>query len=1078
MFLVFFNKRDGVKAISVSPKPQLLTLKLDLMKRITVLLGFLVLLGLQVVFAQTKQITGTVTSAEDGMGIPGVSVVVKGTTIGTTTDIDGNYTLNIPQDATTIVFTFVGLKTIEMPADKNVINVVMSADTQELDEVVVVAYGTTTKQSFTGSAEVISAKKLEKRTVSNVTKAIDGLATGVLTTSGSGQPGSSVEVIIRGFGSINASQTPLYVVDGVPYEGALNALNPADIESMSVLKDASAGALYGSRGANGVVVITTKKGSKKGDEMRVNFKGTWGVSQRAIPAYNMLNEKEWMEYEFQAYKNYEIYNNGVDPTIAGATAINSMISGTNSLVGGTSQIYNPFNYSLQDLIDPTTGKVRSDATLKWSDNWMDEAMNSAPSRSEYVMSVTGGNEKASYMVSMGYLDETGLLKTTEFTRFSGRVNVDASPKEWFKVGLNSSFAQTESSYLSATGTSTSNVFYSAMTMGPLYPIYQRDADGKFILDAAGKKQFDYGQSRPSGAQSNYNSIATLFNDKFSLNNDNVSARGYMSFLDLKEGVLQGLKFTMNLGVDYVSQLRHTYENPFFGNAAGSKGRTFRYNYRTHSYTFNQLLTYNRTFADVHKIDLLLGHENYQYKFNYLRAGKTGFPFGGIYELDGASTVYDASSYIDEYALESYMSRLNYSYNDRYYFSASFRTDGSSRFHKDSRWGKFWSVGANWRISEEAFMEGLDWLDNMSVRASYGLQGNDKVGGYYPWQALYTLGYPNAGASGAIVGSLENKDLMWETNKNLNIGVEGRFLNRFSASIEWYKRYTADMLMNYPIALSLGFTGYDKNIGEMTNSGLEMSFTAEVIQTDDFRWSLGLMGSTVTNEVTQLADKPEITDGNYIIKEGEVLYSFYLPKSAGVDPATGKQLYWVWDGDDKDNQYISADATKALQCRQLAGSRVPDLYGSISNEFSYKGFDLSILCTYSLGGKVLDGTYNGLMYPMYMGGAVHEHAKRAWTNPGDVTDIPMPIIGTTKTTTDADLVNASYFSIKNITLGYSLPKRLAKSISVDNIRIAAVADNIALFTHLKGMDPQYNFTGGTAYTYTPTRTVSLSLDLTF
>ncbi|MDX9848481.1 MAG: TonB-dependent receptor [Tenuifilaceae bacterium] len=1055
------------------------------MKKLCVFLVSVVFVGINLLQAQTVQITGTVTSAEDGMPIPGASVLVKGTSIGVASNVDGQYTISAPATATTLVFSFVGMVSQEVAiAGRTVINVVLASDAKELEEVIVIAYGVTKKESFTGSADVISAEKLEKRTVTNVTKGVEGLAPGVQVSSGTGQPGEGSAIRIRGIGSINASTAPLYVVDGVPFDGAISAINPADIESMTILKDASAGALYGSRGANGVVMITTKKGSKQGEDMKVNFRGVYGVSQRAIPAYETMNQKEWFEYQFQAYKNQAIYNSGVDPAVAGNVALTNLVVGSGSLVGGASEIYNPYNYSIAELIDPVTGKVRNDATLKWTDNWMDEILAVNPVRKDMVVSLTGGTETAKYMASIGYLDEQGLLKTTAFDRFSGRVNVDATPKEWVKFGLNLSLATTSSNFLNATGSAYSNVWYSAMLMGPIYPVYIRDADGNLVLDAEGKKQFDYGASRPSGAQGNYNSIATLYDDKFSVKNDNVSARTYLNFLDLKEGVLQGLAIKLQFGTDYITQNQHNYENPYFGNAAGSNGRAFKYNTRTLSYTFTKLLTYTRTFADKHQVDLLAGHENYAYRYNWMYAGKTGFPFGGLYELNGAATVYAAGSYVNEYFLESYLSRLNYSFDDRYYISGSYRTDGSSRFYKDSRWGQFWSIGANWRVSQEEFMADLTWINNMSVKASYGAQGNDAVSSsLYAWQSLYSLGYPNAGVNGGVIGSLENRDLMWETNKNFNVGVDARLFNRLSVAVEWYNRVTEDMLMNYPIALSLGFTGYDKNIGSMVNSGLEFSLSGEVIQTQDFRWTLGFMGSTIKNKVLKLADKPEITLGNQIIKEGETVYSHYLPRSAGVDPATGQQLYWAWDLDadgNKGEPYKTWETAKALQSREIVGDRMPTLYGSISNEIAYKGIDLSILSTYSIGGLVYDGVYHGLLYPMYQGAAIHSHNTRAWTEPGQLTDIPMPIVATTKSgvPTDADLIDASYFSIKNITLGYTLPKKLVSNLNISSVRIAAVADNLVIFTHLKGMNPQFNFTGGTDYVYTPTRTFSLSLDLTF
>jgi len=1062
-----------------NPINKLQTAKKTIMRRFLTLLVTLVVFGVSSALAQTKQVSGKVVGADDNLPVPGVNVFVKeAPTVGATTDANGNYTIkNIPVKGKTLVFRFVGFQTREVPILGTTLNVTLKTEPTQIDEVMVVAYGTTKKESFTGSAEVVSAKKLERRTVSNVTKAIDGLATGVLTTSGGGQPGSVASVVIRGFGSINASTSPLYVVDGVPYDGSLSAINPSDIESLSILKDASAGALYGSRGANGVVMITTKKGGKDAGKVKVNLKGTWGISQRAIPTYDVMNKKEWLEYQFLAFKNNEIYKNGVDPSIAGAAAITAMVSGTNQIIGGVKEPYNPYNFKMAELIDPATGKIRDDAKLKYDDNWMDEALAQNPLRQDYILTITGGNDNTKYMSSIGYMKEDGLLKTTGFNRYSGRANVESTPTEWFKFGFNVNFSQTESNYLSATGSSTSNVWYSAMLMAPIYPIYTRNQDGEYLLDALGKKQFDYGENRAAGAQQNYNSLATLFTDRFSLINDNLSTRTNLDFLNLKNGVLKGLKFTSTFGFDYRNQNQQTYENPYFGNAAGSKGRAFKDNYRTLSYTFNQLVSYNRTFAEKHQVDLIVGHENYSYKYNTLGAGKSGFPFGGVYELDAAATTLSASSKVDNYNLESYLSRLNYSYDDRYYLSGSYRTDGSSRFYKDCRWGKFWSIGGNWRVSKEQFLANLSWLNNLSLKASYGLQGNDNVGSLYAWQALYDLGFPNAGVNGAVIGSLQNNTLKWETNKNFNIGIDARVFNRVSFTAEYYKRKTTDMLMNYPIALSLGFVGYDKNVGSMENSGFELNISGDIIQKTDLRWTLTLMGSTVKNKVTALADKPEITSGNYITKVGKTLNSFYLPVSAGVDPANGAQLYSVWDTPGGE-RYNTTDVNKAVTCREIAGDRVPDIYGSIGNDVQYKGFDLSLLCAYSIGGKILDGVYNGLMAPLYPGNALHSNLERAWKQPGDVTDIQRPTLASDIRSTNADLIDASYFTIKNISLGYSFKKSWLKSINVENIRVAAVADNIAMFTHLKGMDPQYNFSGGTDYTYTPTRTFSLSLDITF
>lgn len=1033
--------------------------------------------GIGLVNAQVSQVTGTVVSAEDGLPVVGASVLVKGTTVGTVTDIDGNFTISgVPEDGKIIVVSFIGLKSQELPIEP-VMNVTLQSDAKVLEEVMVVAYGVAKKESFTGSAEVIKSEKIQARPVANVTKALDGLVSGVQTTSGSGQPGSGVSVVVRGYGSINSSQNPLYVVDGVPYDGNVVSINPNDIESMTVLKDASAGALYGSRGANGVVMITTKRGNS--GKVKVNLKANWGVASRAIPRYETMDEAGYIETVYQSYKNNLVINNGMSPQAASVVALQNMKTGPTAIFGANEQ-YNPFNYSITELIDPATGKVRSDAVLKYSEDWMDEAMRNNPLRQEYNVSFTGGNEKTKYMFSVGYLDEKGLLKTTGFTRYNGRMNIESEVTDWFKAGMNASYSRNESNTAVENSSGSSNVWYTAQLMAPIFPVYEKDAEGKDIIDVNGNKVFDYGTNRPAGASADWHTIATLYDDKYANNSDNLSGRLFAEIGNLKEGVLEGLKLSVNYGFDLVSADNMTYYNPYNGNSVSVKGSLQKSASRTFSFTFNQLLSYDRTFSK-HHINALVGHEFYKYNYQYLGASKTGFPFGGLYELDAATNITGASSYQHNYAVESVLSRFAYDFDDRYYLSASFRTDGSSRFHKDNRWGQFWSVGANWRISREKFMKDVSWVDNLSMKVSYGVQGNDNIGTYYAWQSLYNFGSSNADYPGLSASSLGNPDLKWEKNANLNAGVEGRFMNRFNVAVEWYSRKTTDMLMLFPMASSLGFDGYNKNIGSMRNTGWDITLGADIFQGDSFNWRFTVMGSTVKNKVLQLADKPEIISGNYIIKEGETLNSFYTATSAGVDPATGKQLYWVWDTDKngvRGEKYISDSQSKATACKEIQGSRIPDIYGSFSNEFRYKNFDLSVLCTYSVGGKVLDGVYNTLMYGNYIGQAKSTHLERAWKQPGDITDVPRIEIGKSYIITDNNLINASYLAIKNITLGYTLPAKVLKSLGLESLRLTATGDNLVLFNHLKGMDPQYNFTGGTNFGYVPVRTISFGIDVTF
>ena len=1055
-----------------------------LMKKAKLFLSALLVLIGVTLSAQNLTVTGTVTDASNGEPMPGASVVLKGSVrTGTVTDIDGAYSITVPTGSV-LVFSSIGYKTEEVAvSSRGPVNVALQPDAEFLEDVLVVAYGTAKKESFTGSAQVIKSDQIEKRTVANVTKALDGLAAGIQTTSGSGQPGSGATVRIRGFGSINADSNPLYVVDGIPYDGSISALNPNDIESMTVIKDASAGALYGARGANGVVIVTTKRGGE--GRAKVNFKANVGVSSRAIPRYDVLDGRQWTEDVYYMYRNNYLAE-GYDKLTAGRMAAGAMASGADQIFGARQQ-YNPFSRPVTEIFDHTTGKIMGDVTQKWDDDWLDLSTNKAPVRQEYQMTVTGGNRANQWMFSLGYLNEEGLVKMTDFERISGRANVQSQVVDWFKTGLNVNFAHNTTNSTSlgtsqSSSSSYSNVFYTCQLMPSVYPLYARNDDGSYILDANGEKTYDWGEDRPAGASAGWNPLANLIDDKYLGASDNLSGRTFIDLGGLKYGALAGLKFSVNLGFDLVNNKSKTYYNPYFGNAVSKNGLAQISDGRTFSYTFNQLLTYDRTFGR-HHLDLLAGHEAYAYEYQYLMGYKSGFPFGGLYELAPATTLEDATSYTNEYRVESWLSRINYDFADKYYLSASFRRDGSSRFHQDFRWGNFWSVGGSWRISQEDFLKHVRWINNLTLKASYGVQGNDNLGSLYAWQAFYNLGYPNGANPGAVVTSLESKELKWEKNRNLNLGIEARLFDRLSATVEYYNRYTDDMLMEYPMAVSLGFSGYNKNIGNMMNSGLEMTFSGDIIRTQNAHWTMTWMGSTVRNKVLHLADKPEIISGNYIIKEGETLNSFYLPESAGVDPATGAKLYWVWDLDDEGNpgeKYISDDYQKASKCKRIAGSRIPSLYGSWSNEVHVGNFDFSLMTTYSIGGKINDGVYRGLLYSTYIGQAGHVDRLKAWRQPGDVTSIPkIEAHGSARVAlTDDELFDASYFAIKNISVGYTIPAKVLKAVNMQSIRIFASADNIKLFSALKGMDPQYNFSGGTGYSYTPTRTISLGVDINF
>ena len=1056
-------------------------------KRLTMILASLFLF-FGMAFAQT-QVSGTVVSQDDNEPIVGATVQVVGSNVGVATDLNGKFSLRMPEGKTMLRISYVGMEPIEVSARPNM-RILLTSDKQALDEVIVVAYGSAKKSSFTGSAANVNSKDMELRPVASATKALEGNVSGVQVTSGSGQPGSSPNIRIRGFGSINASSAPLYVVDGIPYDGNLASINPADIESMTVLKDASAGALYGARGANGVVMITTKQG--KSGKANVNWRSTVGWSNRALKKYDNVSQKEFVQLYYEALRNDFQFNQGL-PLGDAEAAARASLAGE---FGG--EYYNPFkNYTWDNIIDPATGYVRPDAKSAWNEDWMDAVLRKNAFRHEHQFSIDGGTDKTKYMLSLGYLNEDGLLETTSFQRYTARTNVDTQVTDWFHANLSTALTHSESNFSDYDGTSTSNVWYTAQFINPLFPVYLKDEKGNTMYDDQNRVLYDWGEEREDGkyrpgSMSDFNSLGMLMLDDAYTKRDAASVRTGIQFGgdSPRFGVLQGLKLAINFGADYNSSNYMRYMNSEHGNQKNAGGLIQKQNGRTLSYTFNQLLTWNRSFG-MHNFDVLLGHEWYDYTYEYLGAGKTSL-VNGIKELRPGTTLYDADSYTQKYRINSFLSRLNYNYADRYYFSASFRQDASSRFYRDNNTGSFWSVGANWRISKEKFMQGIDWLDNLSFKISYGEQGNDNIldadgyANYYTWQSLYDLSYPNGDAPGGFVSTLENKDVSWEKNGNLNIGLEGTFFNsRLHASIEYFNKKTTDMLLNYPMALSTGFTGYSANVGDMRNQGWEFEVSGTPVRTKDFEWTLGWMGSLLNNKVLKLtAESPEIIRGVRIIKEGYELNTFYMSKSAGVDPLTGQQLYWAYEKDDNGNKvagsdYITNDYTKANASKYFLGSRIPDLYGSINTGLSYKGLALTMLATYSLGGKIYDSSYASSMDLWYTSSTWNRAALRRWQKPGDITDVPrMAIADGSALATDRYLIDASYFAIKNITLSYTLPQLWVNKIGLGAVRVFTSMDNVALFTHLDGMDPQYNFGGGTDYDYVPNKTVTVGLEVKF
>ncbi|QKG80405.1 SusC/RagA family TonB-linked outer membrane protein [Tenuifilum thalassicum] len=1043
------------------------------MKKLSVFLASLLLAGITLVQAQTVRITGTVTSSEDGMPMPGVSVVVKGTTIGVTTNVDGKYELNVPANAQTLQFSFVGYEMQDVAiAGRSVIDVVMNPESKQIDEVVVVApYGTFKKESFTGSASAVKTEKLQEIQVSNVTKALEGLSSGIQVTSGLGQPGTTATIRIRGIGSVNASAAPLYVVDGFPFSGDINSIPSQDIENISVLKDASATSLYGSRAANGVIMITTKKGKK--DRTQFTAVANIGISTRGIPEYDRLNSAEYMEALWQKVYNYNLAN-GDDDATARVNASSDLIS---TYTGG----YNPFGVPTGEYVVGTDGKLNPNHTVLWNDSWYDE-LHQTGIRQDYLVSASGGSEKSKYYISGNYLNEDGIVQSSNYKRYSIRINNEHQLKDWFKLGLNLGASNSEQNYPVSSGSAYVNTFMWSRMIAPIYPVYLRDPNtGELVLDAQGKKQYDYGNSygRARLYSANSNPLGTIVLDKRVYKDDNISARGFTEISFLKD-----FKFQVNSSVDYNGYFGLTHQNMEVGDAQSFGGRSTRDYGRSISLSANQLLYYNKS-VNNHNIDALIGHESYQYMYNYLSATRTGFPLPDLYELDAAATNESSGSYESNLRLESYLARVNYDYLGKYYLSLSFRTDGSSRFHKDTRWGKFWSVGGSWRISDEEFLKGLSWLNNARLKASYGTTGNDQVG-YYAYQALYSTEYANLNYPGFLLSRLGTPNLSWEKNIQINTGIEVRIFDRLSMNFEYYIRKSDDLLFTQPLPPSTGFSGFDANIGAVENRGFDIEVNANLVNTENFTWFLDLNLSHYKNEITKLPQE-EMINGNKKWMVGHSIYDYYMRKFAGVDPTDGKSMWYqdVTHIDPVTNEVVvdSVITTKNYSdaTRYYTGtSSIPDLVGGVTNSFIYKNFELSFLITFGIGGQVYDSPYAALMHGNLTNGTnFHKDILKAWSPDNTNSNIPINDYDqNVNATSDRFLIDADYISFKNLTIGYNLPKKFLSNYGIANAKLFVTGTNLYLKSKRKGLDPQQSISGNLDNVYTPLRTIAFGINLNF
>ena len=1019
-------------------------------------------------YAQNINVSGKVTDAQTGESVPFASIQVKGTMTGTATDADGNYTISVPRNAI-LVFSSIGYLNQEAAVEgRSVVNIMLAPDTESLEELVVVAYGTVNKKDFTGSAASLDSKKLEVRPVTNATNALEGITSGVQFTSASGQPGSSGSIRIRGFGSINADSAPLYVVDGVPFDGSISNINSDDIESITVLKDAASSALYGARAANGVVLITTKKG--RSERLTFNVRVNHGFSVRGIPEYERLDAYQYVPMEWEIMRN-GFLTAGTYTTTAAANA-----AASEQLVGQLGN--NPFNVPDGQLV--TDGALNSSAKLLYPDDldWQ-KAVERLGHRQEYTVSAGGAGQKSDYYFSMGYLNDQGYSIRSYMERFNARMNVNVQPKKWLKAGLN--MAGTMANGTSAsTGSSTGyiNPFYFGRNIGPIYSIYKHNPDGSFVYDDLGEKVFEWDLRGGSASPGRHIVAETLWNED-NYKRDILNTRAYVDFI-----FFEGLKLSINAGYDTRNYLNTSFDNPHVGDGAPA-GRADNEHYRYDTMNFNQLLTYNKTFGG-HTVDLLVGHESYRNMYHYFRGFRQGLVAEGNAELVNFTTTNSLTGYRDIYTTEGYLARANYNFNHRYYLSASFRRDASSRFYKDARWGNFWSVGGSWRIDQEPFMAAVPWISAAKLRASYGSVGNDGTSSWYQWQSLYSINR-NANTPGFLQSATAgNKDIKWEKNMSFDVALEfGLFRDRITGQVEWFHRVSDNLLFSVPLPTSSGLTSQWQNIGTMYNRGIEVQLGADIIRTKDFTWNVGVNFSHLKNEITKLpTGQDQIISGTKKYMVGHSMYDFWMYEWAGVDPETGDSMYYVGGYDDNGNytgkdRTTTNDYTKAD--KYYVGTSIPKFYGSLSNTFTLGNFSLSALLTFGVGGLKYDTTYGSMMSYSGYGSSLHVDMLKRWQKPGDVTTVPRADMQRNSYQNQGSsrwLTDASYLNIRNVSLSYSFPRRWAEAIDLSGIQLFGSVENLHLFCARKGMDPQYNF-GGTSYNaYSPARTMSIGVNFQF
>ena len=1023
--------------------------------------------------AQNKQVSGTVVD-EAGAAIVGAAVVVDGTSIGTTTGVDGDFKLSAPANGTLTV-SFVGYEDVKVAiAGKTSIKVVLKASVEQLDDVVVVAFGSKRKQDVVGSVSSVKSTIINNSQATSVSSALEGAVAGLQVISSTGQPGADASIVLRGIGSLSGGNTALIVVDGVPFNGRLSDINPADIQSITVSKDAVSNSLYGSRAANGVVMVTTKSGRQ--DRTQINFTANWGVTNRAYKDYDYVTDQG----EFYELTWYGIRNTNM---MAGMSADEAALDASQSVLGELGN-YNAFIIPDGEYLVGTDGKLNKSAKERYNDSFADALFDSAM-RQEYQVSASGGTDKTNYYLSMGYLDNDSYVIGSDYNRISARANVNSQLKPWLKVGTNIAYSVTEQNGVKDGVGLASNPFSTARSWAPIYPVHGYDEQGNLVYDANGEPVYDAGTGQVAGTISrpvatNQNIICSMLEDINRNKYHNLTTR---SFIEIK--FLKDFTFTANYSYDYTNNNATTFYSTKIGDGQSFGGRGTRGSYNSYTQNFNQLLAYNKVVGD-HNISAKIGHEYYNYKSDSFSGQKTQFFDPLNPELDNGGQLQYISSSTSEHSIEGYFAMADYNYANKYYVSAAYRRDGTSRFL--DRWGDFWSVGLGWRISAESWMQGAEWINDLKIRASYGTQGNESVLNATPYQDLYSITWDGSqlGYSTSFYG---NPDLTWEKQKTIDAGIDFRLWDRVYGSVEYFHRRTDDMLFQKTLAPSAGRPYNWENLGAMSNQGIEFEVNVDILKGRDFSWTATVVGSHYKNKILTLPEENRedgIVSGTFKLFEGKSRYEYFTYQYAGMDDK-GNAQWWKDEVDEATGEKTGkkvktstyADATKDW----LGKTALPDLTGGLNTTFQWKGIDLTIATAFQIGGWAYDSDYlSGMSNSFYVG-----HHKDLWKTFNPATgEGEYPVWNANNSsnsftqTSDVHLIKASYFSIRNITLGYSFPKAWMNKLGIGGIRVFVTGDNVALFSKRQGFDPRVSMSGGNSGFggYSPMRVVSGGINLTF